>query len=257
MDSRVSRRIKGRGAGDGSRGPGPKALSAGRDPGMSPSILFSALLHALVIALVVYFPTTERKVKKVELIAVTLASKPGPMGGGGKSPEVVEPPKKEVKETPPDEDTVKVPDKRLTDKPSKTPPRKEPEPSREIPKAPVGPGQGPVGGGPRDAVQGPVAIDGGTGNFKFTWYIAALQKKVEANWSPPALWANARPKTVVFFRIDRAGRITDVEVEASSGVDLYDQKALLAIKKASPLPPLPEGYEADRLGVHYTFMPRG
>jgi len=255
MDSRVSRRIKGRGADDSGRGPKLKARSEGRDPGMPPSVVLSAVLHAVIIALIMFFPVTEHKTRTVDLIAVTLESKPGPMGGGGKSPEVVEPPKKEVKETPPEKDSVKVADKKLTEKPVKTPPKKEPDPAREIPKAPVGPGQGPTGG-PKDAVQGPIAIDG-SGDFKFTWYVAAIQKKVEKNWSPPALWANAKPKTVVFFHIDRNGRVVDVEVEESSGVDLYDQKALLAIKKASPLPPLPEEYDAERLGVHYTFMPKG
>jgi TonB family protein len=57
----------------------------------------------------------------------------------------------------------------------------------------------------------------------------------------------------VAFVIDRDGTIRDAKNEISSGNGTFDRAALRAVLEASPLPPLPFGYNGTYLGVHLTF----
>jgi TonB family protein len=57
----------------------------------------------------------------------------------------------------------------------------------------------------------------------------------------------------VSFRIQRSGQVTDVKVETSSGTSYYDRAAVRAVYAANPLPPLPNDYRNEQLGVHLRF----
>ena len=57
----------------------------------------------------------------------------------------------------------------------------------------------------------------------------------------------------VSFVIDRDGTIRDAKNEILSGNGTFDRAALRAVLEASPLPPLPFGYNGTFLGVHLTF----
>ena len=59
---------------------------------------------------------------------------------------------------------------------------------------------------------------------------------------------------MVYFRIDRLGRVSDVRLEESSGVPFFDQSAVRAVSVASPLPPLPDAFTGATLGVHFGFQ---
>ncbi|MDI6783460.1 MAG: TonB family protein [bacterium] len=91
--------------------------------------------------------------------------------------------------------------------------------------------------------------------FPYPYYLVAVQNKVSENWQPPAKTAAVREaKTVVFFQILRDGKVTDVQVEQSSGSTALDAAALRAVKLADPLPPLPQGFKEDTLRVHFGFV---
>jgi TonB family protein len=64
--------------------------------------------------------------------------------------------------------------------------------------------------------------------------------------------ASAGAATVHFY-INRDGRVTDATLETTSGNGTFDRAALRAVVEASPLPPLPFGYNGTNLGVHLTF----
>jgi protein TonB len=85
--------------------------------------------------------------------------------------------------------------------------------------------------------------------FPFPWYLEELVRKVQRNWRPTTSTLAA----TVHFRIDRNGRIVDVEVEKSSGNFLFDQAAIRAVEGAHPLAPLPRDYSGDWLGVYLDF----
>jgi len=220
-------------------------------------VLFSVVIHAVTIAALVYIPMLfpREHVKPIQMFSVELTALPGPAGGGGESETPVNPKEKpeEVAKAP-EPDAVKIakPEKEKKKPDKKTEPPKKIA-STVVPSAPKGPGQGPAGGGAKETVDnGPVAFDVGP-DSPFRFYAETLQQKIGKRWQPPGLTVKAPPKVIVFFRIDRTGRISDVAVEQSSGIAFFDRSALSAVMGSNPLPPLPTGYKGDRLGVHYTF----
>jgi len=92
-------------------------------------------------------------------------------------------------------------------------------------------------------------------NFEFSYYLVAVRNKVSSNWSPPAGLGTqtTRARTVVYFRILRNGKVGDIRTETQSGIVLFDQSALRAVLRSEPFPPLPGGFPAGSLGVHFGF----
>ncbi|HLB25815.1 MAG TPA: TonB family protein [Nitrospirota bacterium] len=252
MDNTAARRIKGRGA---ESGPRKKAEHGG--PNMLFLVALSLALHAAVLGIIWKAPH-KKPAKTIEIFDISVATLPGPAGGGGKSLEELKPPKEKAAEPRPEEEPVKVARKLAETRPPE-PRKKEPQ-LPEVPEpvwdAPKGPGQGPAGGGKTTGVvQGPIALEG-VSNFPYAWYIDTLRRKISGNWSVPGGLARNRPlKVVVYFELDRTGRFLNVAVEKSSGVTVLDQSALRAVFDSKKMPELPAGFPGDSLGVHYTFVP--
>ena len=92
------------------------------------------------------------------------------------------------------------------------------------------------------------------GDFRFAYYLAAIRNKIGSRWVPPPGMDSGRPvRATLYFRIQRDGQISVAQVEASSGLSFFDQTAMRALLAATPLPPLPAGYEDNYLGVHFGF----
>lgn len=133
----------------------------------------------------------------------------------------------------------------------------EPEPEETVPdpeKAPETPKPReerptPKPGPERETAEGdlPVTLEGKP--FPFPWYLEQLVRKVERNWRPTSNTLQA----TIHFRIDAEGRIREVAVHESSGNPLFDLAARRAIEAAGPLPPLPDEYQGDWLGVYFVF----
>jgi protein TonB len=60
-------------------------------------------------------------------------------------------------------------------------------------------------------------------------------------------------KTVVTFRIDHNGDITDIKLSESSGNRSLDQAALNAVQSVEHFPELPVDYPRPSLGVIFSF----
>lgn len=200
---------------------------------MGRALLASAGLHALavVLALVLSGVASARRamppVYQVQLVsAAQLApqrTRPEPR------PEA---PVEE--ETPPEPEAVeKVPD------------LEKPAPERPAPREPT-PRPGPEAGR-RAGPDLPMTLEGRP--FQFPWYLEQIYRKVARNWRP----AGGSLKATVHFRIARSGQLSEVEVTESSGNFLYDQAALRAVQASNPMPPLPEEYGGDWLGVFFDF----
>lgn len=271
MDSSASGRIRGSGQGGASRTRPVRTYRTSSLPGL---VVVSVAMHALFIAAVMFMPGLFPEEKKaIKMFSIEMASlPPGPEGGGGEAEEVEDTPlKPELNPPEPDEDAVKLAEKTAkkpepapVKQPDKPKPQVAPDkaaPVSRVPAvsaaAPKGPGQGPVGGGREgDKPAGPITLEGGA-DFPFAFYISAIEKKIGKNWRPPDLTTRAKPKVLVFFRIDRKGRLSDIRVEESSGIAFVDRSALSAVTVSSPLPPLPDEFEGRSLGVHYTFVVGG
>jgi TonB family protein len=86
-------------------------------------------------------------------------------------------------------------------------------------------------------------------NFCCPEYLTSMAASIKSNWNNQV---GASGRTHLRFVIQKDGRIVDITVEESSGVetmDLYARRALILSK----LPPLPAGYSEAALAVHLYF----
>ena len=154
---------------------------------------------------------------------------------------VAQPPKPGVKSEP---KTVPLSNfGRSTKKGSETPPAPQP-PAPQIAAKP-----GVVGG--IDIPIGSAGVTGIEGDFPYTIYIDRMKTLIGQRWLRPQ--AGTGITATVSFVIDRDGTIRDAKNEIPSGNGTFDRAALRAVLEASPLPPLPFGYNGTFLGVHLTF----
>jgi len=111
----------------------------------------------------------------------------------------------------------------------------------------IGTGMGPGGPGYGGA--------GGLSNFPFTYYLQIITDRVSSNWFTslvdPGVAGNFQ--TIILFRINKDGQVSDLKVEESSGITPLDLSALRAVKASSPFPPLPRDYDEPYLVIHLIF----
>jgi len=91
-------------------------------------------------------------------------------------------------------------------------------------------------------------------NIRFRAYYDRIWSQIRATWViPEGVIAREDLLTVVGIRIAANGVIEDHWIEKGSGNIYYDQSTLRAIRKASPLPPLPEDLDDSALEVGINF----
>jgi protein TonB len=108
---------------------------------------------------------------------------------------------------------------------------------------------GPPGDTP---AMGSISIDGG--NFPFASYISRMRQKIATTWEVPAGTEGLERSAVVYFRVHRDGSVSNVEVEKSSAIQLFDRSCQRAVIEAAPLPPLPREYNDEFVAVHFSFV---
>ena len=216
------------------------------------SIVFHALLSLLVFEWVSFRQVkyVPRQVYDVTLItpavaeparAVQAVTKPEPP-----APAPVEEKKKdEEMPPPPDESRKKPPVKK--DEPKKT------VPTTEIRKT-AKPAEGDTTGetAPATAPAGAISFEN---EFPYDYYIGRMRQKIAATWRPPGGSSDERACRV-YFRVHRNGSVSNVSVEESSGVMLFDQSCQRAVFESAPLPPLPREFGDQYIGVHFSFLYR-
>lgn len=216
----------------------------------------SAIVHGVVLlALMIVRAPTPVVISGPESVQVVLLD-PSALAAVAPAPAPERP-------APPPEDDDGVRIEKKKDEPAR--PEREPEPRRpEPPKAAARaekPSRAPSAamtslpmaglGGP--GMRGSVAVD--ARDFEFTYYLRLVRDQIARHWSAPAgLGTGGKPvQAVVQFRVARDGSISGVRVEESSGIDFFDQAAARAVTISDPLPPLPLGFPAGDLGVHFGF----
>ncbi|RKZ32245.1 hypothetical protein DRQ33_06215, partial [bacterium] len=149
-------------------------------------------------------------------------------------PESKKPAKKMLKEPKPKPKVIEKPKPKLKSKPVEKP--KSTKQNRSS----------------KDLVQGKASVQVEGKDFANDFYLNLIINKVANNWLNP-LRGGRTISAVIYFKIQRSGKVTDAVVEKSSGNQLFDQSALRAVLASSPLPSLPESYTGDFLGVHFQF----
>jgi TonB family protein len=109
-----------------------------------------------------------------------------------------------------------------------------------------------LGGGAQGALE--MSVDGPISAYAY--YLMTVRDKVASNWEPPQGISAAGRETaaIINFRIDRSGKVAASYVEEPSGIGSFDAASLRAVIESSPLPPLPQDYLGDWLGIHLRFV---
>ncbi len=238
--------------------------------GLPRMVTVSAVGHAVVVAgLLVWSavapPASSDALRPV--MTISLGGTPGPQAGGmtmmGRPIQATAPLAEVRRPEPLRPPAAKAPAMVLPD-PKARPLRTPPKPagpandvvSRPAPGAKPGPAEEPNPN--RGMGFGGLSTggSGGTGgyldvqNFCCPDYLATMLQIVQKNW-------NARQEVggqvQVRFRIQRDGRLTDIELERSSGYAALDLTAQRALFLTQRVPPLPSAFPDDQLTVHLRF----
>ena len=243
--------------------------------GLPRMVTVSAAGHVLLAtALVVWsgMRGVESATEIKPVMTVSLGGAPGPRAGGmtmmgrpiqatAPLPDVMKP---EALRPP----TVKPPSMVLPDpkaRPARTPAR-PPPPANDIVRRPSSQRAGAASAGSaapdvnpaRGMGFGGLSTGGGNGtggyldvqNFCCPDYLATMLQVVQKNW-------NARQEVggevLIKYVILRDGRITEIELERSSGYAALDLTAQRALFMTQRVPPLPSAFPDGRLTVHLRF----
>jgi periplasmic protein TonB len=215
------------------------------------ALLFSLCLHAAFF--VVTGPRFHHKTVRYWIATpVDLVSLPAPETSLTNPVEQVKPvvEKKKTKEI---KKTIKKKAEAKKDDVVIKPKVKAAKPKPEAKTAPqAAPAPTPVTATPAPTKTQSTTIMPDVNDFHFPYYLNIIQKRVSANWNFDYSGA-AHQKVVVFFKIDKAGKVYDQKIEQSSGISFLDQSALRAVLLSSPFPQLPESYSGSFLAVHFGF----
>lgn len=161
-----------------------------------------------------------------------------------RAPEMIEPTKAPPRKTPPP---------KVAQAPKDAPERTTPSTGQQVQ---AGSALANTGSTSRTPFGGTAQGAGGTGaridvgDFCCPQYLATMQERILRNWESRQ---SSVGTTVMLFRVQRDGTITDVEVERSSGNPTLDFIATRALRLTQKIPPLPPEYTNPSLTVHLTF----
>lgn len=210
---------------------------------MRSSVLGSGFVHvALLVLLFVMRPPVSMVIPGPDVVQVSLLD-PSSLPTTVVTPPPPAPKPEPTPVTPTEESGVK-----LSPPPRKAPPKRAPADETPVvagttlPYAPAG----------TTGLRGQVSVDV---DFEFAYYLTLVRNRIAQGWAPPAgLTSGAQPvRAVAYFRIGRGGEISALRIETGSGYEFFDRSALRAVQLSDPLPPLPLGYAASDLGVHFGF----
>lgn len=94
----------------------------------------------------------------------------------------------------------------------------------------------------------------GAKDAEFQPYLEEMHNQISGKWQPPAV--NKDAEVIIKFTILRNGHVINPEVAKSSGDKDVDESALKALRRSSPLPPLPMSFPQDQVTVNFNFTVR-
>jgi len=111
----------------------------------------------------------------------------------------------------------------------------------------------PTGGSPWGS-----SFGGGSGSdSRLSDYYESIWAKIKKEWTLPENLPKGRTtiEATIVIVIDREGKVQKSWFERKSGNTLFDQRAMRAIKKAEPLPPIPKEFSDPTLEMGFRFHP--
>jgi len=198
--------------------------------------IISALLHVTFFGfLYIAGQSSIRPLTKIDVYKVSIAPLPQP-----RVIPVEEPVEKEIDPEPP-EDTPK----------EKAPPKETPK-SKETKKPAKSPEKKVVKKGLPDIT--PKVYTGSGRGFTYSYYLNILLNKINKSWYNPFKGKDVVLRSIIYFEVDKNGRINNVRLEENSGNQVYNESTMRAVTLAKKLPPLPQEFADDYLKVHLEFL---
>lgn len=231
---------------------------------MTRALPSSLLFHTAALLLIFLFGTFVDKPRLTPPRAIRVQMVAPPRQEPETTPETPVEVQPEVRpQTPPPVEAAPeprpVPEKPETETPKTETPATKPEPEQPAAK-PTEPAPEPAAPAETPAETAAPQVTSVTGTdqeipAQFQYYITLLQGRVARNWNPKRLGfrEGSQRVCVIHFTVERDGRVTRETVETPSGVSLFDQEALNAVRRVGRMPPLPAGITGQNLGVHFTF----
>lgn len=237
--------------------------------GLPRMVTLSAVGHVVMAAGLILWstlvkPAPDDRVRPV--MTISLGGVPGPQAGGmtmmGRPIQAAEPLPEARRPEPLRPPAAKPPAMVLPDpkaRPARTPPKPAPAASaRAASPAPARSAAPPTPDPNRGMGFGGLSTGGGGGaggyldvkDFCCPDYLVTMLQVVQRNWHSRQ---EVGGETLVKFRIQRDGRITDIELEKSSGYAALDLTAQRALFLTQRVPPLPSAFPDDQLTVHLRF----
>ena len=243
----------------------PILVERAREPqGLKNMWVLSLVVHGVAAALLLLMPAPSIEDDPLKnAMTISLGGAPGVHNGGmtqvsARTTEASPNPEK-APEAPPAAKAPEMvlPTKKELPKPAAT---KAPADSkaRPVPKAlEATQGDARIETGARGAGFG-LATGGGTGasgyldvaNFCCPDYLSTMIQLIQRNWNAKQ---NVTGITRIKYTIQRDGRLTDIQLEQSSGYFALDQTAQRALILTRQLPPLPAQFPESTLTVHLNF----
>jgi TonB family protein len=93
-------------------------------------------------------------------------------------------------------------------------------------------------------------------DFRHDYYLELIRGLLARAWNPPD-GGSGLLLTSLHFNILRDGTIIEPEIVSPSGWSLYDRAALGSVMTVRKLPPLPEAYAGEQLGLTVNFRRMG
>jgi len=91
------------------------------------------------------------------------------------------------------------------------------------------------------------------GNFESPYYLNIAFGRIREAFTNPLRQTNLPVRSTIYFKILKSGKIVEPLIETASGIAVFDQASLRAVISADPLPPLPQEYKGEWLGIHLEF----
>ncbi len=92
-------------------------------------------------------------------------------------------------------------------------------------------------------------------NLRFSRYYTSVYNKIYNAWVLPGYSSKRQLEAIVNIKIAKNGKILKTKFEQTSSSAYFDRSVLRAIKKADPLPPLPQGFNEKYLELGIRFVP--
>ncbi|MFQ5499659.1 MAG: energy transducer TonB [Candidatus Zixiibacteriota bacterium] len=223
---------------------------------MSREILFSAILHGVILVLALatapFSIKSQRQydeVIRVSLTALPEIQQPEPLEPVAIPEAVAE----ELAEIPIDPPTVK-------DK-VKLKPKEKPKPRKKKNSKKKQPTQSKAGKDDKqNEIQSPMTAEGApfagarvdNASFNYPYWFTQTFNKIQRNYRNPVAY-DGTLICAIYFQVIQSGRVVEVRVDQSSGIEAFDEACELAVQRSAPFPPLPKDFRDEILGITLPF----